>query len=175
MALMLGLVPFTAGATFLHTSNLLNPFFQYVIFNNLVAIYFSALVVGVMMPDVDEPSSSLGRRLRIFSDLLKFSIGHRTFTHWLVTRVLLILITILFIENPLWKFFLITLSVGMMIHDIGDLMTGGIRGYLWPLIPANKSFRFSTIKVGSFIEFGFIALFTLFILVQLYFIFKWGY
>jgi inner membrane protein len=148
--------------------------FQTFTFTGNTLIYLVGIVFGSLVPDIDEPSSSIGRKTRIFSDVLKFSIGHRMFTHWLITRTLIVIFAIFIVDDEVVRLFLISLSVGMLVHDFGDHLTGGIRGYFWPVASAKKHFKLASLPVGGIVENGLIVVMSILVLIQLYLLFNKG-
>ena len=57
-----------------------------------VAIYVIGLVVGSLLPDIEESNSVVGRQFPLLSDWLNKKIGHRTYTH----NILIYLVIFLF-------------------------------------------------------------------------------
>lgn len=109
-------------------------------------IFFTSVIVGSLLPDIDEPESYIGRRFPIFSYAFsifgaltptKF-IEHRGFTHMLF--VPLIIIYFSYVNDDLMiKALLYGLSIGIFAHDCGDMLTkGGIRGFFFPLFPRTR-------------------------------------
>ncbi len=110
--------------------------------------------IGTLLPDIDEPKSTIGMRLPLVSLLVSLQIPHRTITHWLITRLALgVAIWISSVDHwSLISFFCYGLIFGMVIHDLGDLLTGGIKGYLWPILPVNRHIAITYVRVGSLQE-----------------------
>ncbi|MDQ0253098.1 inner membrane protein [Evansella vedderi] len=82
--------------------------------------YIVGIVVGSLLPDIDEPRSYVGRRAPLFSRLINRIFGHRGVTHsllaWLVT------VTIYFLyPSP----FTLGLSLGYLFHIVGDYFSVG--------------------------------------------------
>src|SRR3989338_1308065 len=71
-----------------------------------------------LLPDVDQPNSKLGRRVKIFSKPFSFLFGHRTYTHSIFAMgVLAVLI---------WRFFdgyFIPFLIGYFGHLVLDAVT----------------------------------------------------
>ena len=87
--------------------------------NNVLPLVF--LLLGSLLPDIDEQRSVLGRRLRPLSKLLR----HRGFTHSFF---------FLFLLSPIILFsFSIgsALILGVLTHYAADLVTGRLRLF-WP-------------------------------------------
>lgn len=171
MAIMVTMVPFSiahgVSGSWIHLPSI----FWYFDFSPGMTVLFMGIVLGSVMPDIDEKNSAIGRRTRGISDMLSFAIGHRTFTHWFVTRCMMIAIAVFVMDDGLFKLFILSLSMGMIIHDIGDLLTGGVRGYFWPLAPAKKNFRLASMPVGGTGEQGLIITIVALIMLQSYTLF----
>lgn len=86
----------------------------------------AGLMIGSVLPDIDEPNSFIGRRSLGFSSFIKQLFGHRGFTHSLTCWIILTILSLLY-TNP----FTIGLSLGYLFHIIGDLFsTSGLRLFL---------------------------------------------
>lgn len=125
--------------------------------------------IGLLLPDIDEPGSFIGRRVIFVSRVLKdLGIGHRTITHNFFVSVMVMLIG--YIAGS-YGIFLMGLGFGMFIHTIGDLLTkGGIDAYFAPithrtirLLPKNLCFY-----TGSVGEYLFVATMSLYIAWMIY-------
>jgi len=116
-------------------------------------IFLSSVGVGSILPDIDEPGSYIGRKLAFLSIPLKlFGIKHRTFTHYLIFPLIVAIIG-LFLPHPL-NIAAFGLAFGILMHDVGDMLTrGGIKGFLYPcckdktfrLLPKNLAFYTNSI------------------------------
>jgi inner membrane protein len=126
-----------------HTLLAALPVNLYICFNPIdkfsAIIILVGVLIGSILPDIDEPHSYIGKRLAFLSYPLKlFGLKHRTFTHYLIFPLLVSLIALL-IQDTVIKLFLFSLSFGILMHDIGDLITkGGITGFFFPLFPNKK-------------------------------------
>ena len=85
--------------------------------------------IGALLPDIDHPSSWVGRRLRLISRPLAATIGHRGVTHSAVA----VLVCIVVLR---WQGFhratIDPLAVGYLSHLAADgLTTSGVR-LAWP-------------------------------------------
>lgn len=166
MAMAMGLSPFVLAENDLFSSLLPEMFVDFSI-NEQIALYFMAIVLGSILPDVDEVQSSIGKRTRILSDLFSFAFGHRTITHWFVTRIIMMITAVMFFDGNI-SLFVVSLAIGMLMHDVGDLLTGGIRGYFWPFVDIDKSVRIARIKVGGVEEWLIVFGINLILLFELY-------
>ncbi len=118
-------------------------------------IWLGSVVFGSLLPDIDEPNSYIGRRYSFLSIPLKLlGIKHRTFTHYLLFP-LLILVIAFFVYNMYIKTILLGLAFGILMHDVGDMLTkGGIKGFLYPcckekvfrLLPKKYAFYTNSIQ-----------------------------
>jgi len=109
--------------------------------SELYVLFLGFVFIGALLPDIDEPNSFIGKRLNFLSIPLKIlGIEHRTFTHYLIFPFMLLLIAS-FVSNPYIQISVLGLSFGVLMHDIGDMLTkGGIKGFLYPFYK-NKTFR----------------------------------
>ena len=110
-----------------------------------------------------------------FAHFLKLlGVKHRTLTHWLITPLLIAAIGV-FNGNDYVSLILFSIALGMLTHDIGDMLTNrGIRGFFFPLFPnmnvllLPRILVFETFSVAEMIVNLFLFLS---ILVQGYFIY----
>ncbi|MCL9823521.1 MAG: metal-dependent hydrolase [Helicobacter sp.] len=87
-------------------------------------LFYSAISIGALLPDIDEPQSLIGRKTLGISNLIKFFFGHRGFTHSLLFVVLLaIALGALIYFKILSLILAIGLVLGCILHLIGDMMT----------------------------------------------------
>ena len=134
--------------------------------------FYSSMIIGSLMPDIDEPHSYIGNKLKIFSVIISAFVKHRGFTHFLIVP-LLIAIGSYFVINKGMQITLLGLAWGILLHDAGDMLTkGGVKGFFFPFSTTSKVtldpeyLRFYTFSLQ---EYGFIV-FLLFPL-NLYFIY----
>jgi len=106
--------------------------------------YAIGIVIGALLPDIDEEHSYIGRRLFFIAEPLNALIGHRTLTH-----NLLIYIPLLLYGYHWHSYISLGIGVGAMLHVLEDSVTNS--GANWALKPfLNKfallprSLRFST-------------------------------
>jgi len=101
-------------------------------------IFYSGGLLGSLLPDIDEQESYIGRRVEPLSFIVSSIFSHRTFTHYLIFPILIFLFGFYFFEGVLQTLF-IGLSTGILLHDIGDMLTkGGIVGFFWPFWAKNR-------------------------------------
>lgn len=121
--------------------------------DNEYVIFIYVCLFGALFPDIDEPNSILGRRLKFLSYLINILFGHRTITHNANISLLIILFGIYSNYNLVVAF-----GLGMFIHIMQDSITyQGVKGAFFPfkrfdynfvLLP--RVFRFA---VGSMTEY----------------------
>ena len=110
--------------------------------------------VGSLLPDVDTPTSTFGKKIRPISDIISFVFGHRGITHSLLMVGALIFVLIHYIDMPSWVYGLI---FGYLSHLLGDWITPSGIPLFWPL---KRRYRSPiAFKTGSFVEFFFGAVF----------------
>lgn len=147
------LVAFTA----LNIAVLIHPLQEMTLATAFVA--FSANMIGGLAPDIDQPTSSLWRRIRAGTILGKFISpmlgGHRYISHSLIgiflfgfvlEHLLALLNSILLVDmDVVWWAFMI----GFVSHLVADTFTKEGVPWLFPIpirfgIPPIKAFRFKT-------------------------------
>lgn len=112
--------------------------------NNINGIELGVVVILVVLgstaPDIDEPSSWIGKRARFLSLPLKLlGIFIPMFRHRGITHIFLIPFILILFSAFSKNIYLASFSYGWMMHTIGDLLTkGGINGYLYPFFPGTK-------------------------------------
>lgn len=105
-------------------------------------LFICVYLFAVVLPDIDEPNSYIGRRLPVFSNILSLFIEHRGITHFFIIPLLLFLSSIYVAQELYAKIILFALSLGILAHDIGDMLTkGGIKAFFFPF------FRSKTIAI----------------------------
>lgn len=93
------------------------------------ALFVSACVIGALVPDIDEPSSTIGRKFPYLAYPINIFFGHRTITHNAIFAIAIIIIGYMY--NYLY---LSAFGLGMFIHIMQDSMTyQGVRGAFFPL------------------------------------------
>ena len=116
-----------------------------------VAIYVIGLVVGSLLPDIEESNSVVGRQFPLLSDWLNKKIGHRTYTH----NILIYLVIFVFAyyqsltSSHFIYVFLIGFSLGSILHTLEDCLTNsGVSGAMKPLLDnfviLKEKYRFNT-------------------------------
>lgn len=91
-------------------------------------------LLGALLPDIDHPSSYIGRLFRFISVPIYRLCGHRGFTHSLLAWLLIMLVS----TQPLGSYWLsdtLTQSflLGYFSHLVGDILTSKGIPFLWPI------------------------------------------
>jgi inner membrane protein len=111
---------------------------------------FVGTFIGAILPDIDEPNSYIGKRLKFVSKILKFfKLKHRTYTHSLFFPLLIFLLGKI---HPVFYF----ISFGVFMHIIGDFLTNGGVPLFYPLY--KKKLCLKLFKTGSILEFIIVCL-----------------
>lgn len=103
------------------------------------------VLVGAMLPDLDHPDSTVGKRLGFLAYPITIIFGHRGLTHSLIAVGGLFYLAYAFESVWLWW-----LAFGYTLHLVGDYLTDSGVPLLWPL---RKRYRFLLVtKTNSFGE-----------------------
>ncbi len=90
-------------------------------------IYIIAFAsLGALFPDIDEPESTIGRRLLGVSLLLSLFIKHRGITHtmtMIIVYLIIFTIVIYYNFNTSVIFSVIAFLLGNIVHVLGDMST----------------------------------------------------
>lgn len=126
---------------------------------HLLFIY-AFVIFGSLVPDIDEPNSYIGRRFRVVSTITSLFFKHRSMTHFLIFPLSVFSLSFL-TQDMVMKNIIYGISFGILMHDMGDMLTkGGIVGFFFPFFINKKiallpyALRFYT---GSAIEHIFIS------------------
>ena len=97
-------------------------------------IFLIAVVFGSLLPDIDEPNSYIGRRFSFIAFPLKIlGVKHRTLTHYLIFPLFIFLIS--FFLEGVYKLIAVGIAFGVLMHDVGDLLTkSGIKCFFYPFL-----------------------------------------
>ena len=122
-------------------------------------LFLVILLFGSILPDIDEPKSTINRWSGIIGRIITFFAKHRGFFHSLLF-ITIISSVIYYFLNPQYA---LALSLGFLAHLIGDGVTPMGIELLYPF----SSFRINgPIKVGSWAEKVIMALLVVFIVWQ---------
>lgn len=94
-----------------------------------LVLFYPALLLGALYPDIDTPNSFLGHRFTFISEPIFECIGHRTITHSIFLMTIMFIIAYL-----LWGInaFLAGFTLGFLTHVLGDLTNGRVQ-ILYPM------------------------------------------
>ncbi|SDI26578.1 metal-dependent hydrolase [Natribacillus halophilus] len=115
------------------------------------AIFFGAALGGGLLPDICHPQSKAGRRIPVFSWLLRLIFGHRTFTHSLIFLVLIAVLTGM-IPGSAGEMIQHGAFIGMVSHYLLDMLTSRGIQLFYPLETTIR-FPFHT-RTGSWLGEG---------------------
>lgn len=110
-------------------------------------IVTAAGALGSLLPDIDHPSSTFGKRIKPLSNLIGYVFGHRGITHSLIAVFVLSTLLAERAHIPAWG---VGLIVGYLSHLLGDWLTPAGIPLFWP----NKK-RWSSpmpFRTGSLVE-----------------------
>lgn len=157
---------------------LLTCFVLYFYNNKFYLPIILGLLLGSVLPDIDDPRSYIGRILPI-SFIFKLLLGHRGLTHWLIFAIALGSFALILEKNSFLYLFLISCSIGCILHDLADSLTdGGIVGFFWPLFPRTRFVllpAFLRAKTNTMSEFYIMFLMILALVYNLSFLFGKDY
>lgn len=109
--------------------------------------------VGGLLPDIDHPTSRIGRRAPIISKFINSVCGHRGFTHTILANMLfayLLFLLAAFIPDVLRGFyfpFALGLIIGYFSHLLLDMLTRAGIPLFYPF--SSKAFRFAKLRSGT--------------------------
>ena len=107
--------------------------------------------VGALLPDIDHPSSWVGRRARLVSRPMAAMIGHRGITHSFVA----VLVCLIFLRwEGISRAVVDPLIVGYLSHLAADLLTTSGLRLAWP---SAKRQAIGLCRTGSFTETAIVA------------------
>ena len=109
-------------------------------------LFLGLLLFGSLLPDIDNPYSKLGRKIKPVSGLIKFIFGHRGFFHSLIFPILIYVILRYIFDLKLIG---IAILIGYVLHLVIDGLTKEGVNYFYPF----AKFRMSGfIKTGGMLE-----------------------
>ena len=116
---------------------------------SITKVTMAAASLGSLAPDLDHPSSWLGKRLFFVSIPLAGMLGHRGLTHSLLAGVIATLVLGWSLQADSIVPWMVAFLLGYISHLVGDWMTGGVP-LLWP---SRKRFRAPfAFQTGSLFE-----------------------
>lgn len=128
--------------------------------------YYLFVLVGCCLPDIDHPSSTIGRRVTFVSYPIRLIFGHRGITHSLLAVAILA-----YSSSLVGNLYLSWMTFGYAMHLLGDFLTdSGIPA----LYPSRRRYRFILVgSTGGLSEVLMVSLFSL--ACGLLITFKWEY
>lgn len=117
--------------------------------NQLTVITLGGVVLGAVLPDIDEPRSYIGLKIPIIPNIIKMIFGHRGITHSLLAVGCVFLLSFLMKNN-----FVFGIAIGYLLHIVGDTFSKS--GVKWFNPFSNKSIRLPGglgYKTGGAIEY----------------------
>ncbi|MDQ0299276.1 inner membrane protein [Salibacterium salarium] len=118
------------------------------------AVYTGSIIMGGLLPDICQPFSWIGRRIKPISKLINKVFGHRTITHSILFVLFLYLITGS-LQNKWGEAAHFGITIGAGSHLLLDMLTP--RG-ISLLYPVKYKMKFPvTTKTGSFTGEGLIS------------------
>jgi inner membrane protein len=112
--------------------------------------------VSALIPDIDIPTSKVGRAFPILSTIINIAFGHRGIFHSLLAAGLIYLLVL-----KLFPAYSIYFLIGYLSHLLLDCLTPAGVPLLWPI---SYRFRVPIIKTGSVMELIlFVCIATLFV------------
>lgn len=129
--------------------------------NQVSILNLCALGIGSLLPDIDHPSSFLGKRNKIASGITNKTLGHRGGTHSLVGLVVVfILSTILQVHylTSSGNYLTFWVLFGFLFHLIEDSFSKEGIHWLWPYKRrrhGEKMIYYTTGGIGEYLILGF--------------------
>jgi len=108
-------------------------------------LFLVLVLVGSLLPDIDHPKSTLGKRFKIFGWLFE----HRGFWHSINALAIFAFISFLLFQTSAYFY---ALPIGYVSHLVTDMITK--EGVMW-LHPLSKTRINGMIKTGSLLEYLF--------------------
>jgi len=96
---------------------------------------FIVVMLGAMLPDIDHPDSTIGKRVKWLSYPIRMVFGHRGISHSLFA-----VSTMCWCAYAADNIWLSWLALGYLLHLVGDYLTDSGIPLLYPL--SHKRYRF---------------------------------
>lgn len=126
--------------------------------NELTLVNVGVLAVGSLLPDIDHPSSYLGKRHKMVSSVTNKAFGHRGITHSLLGFILIGII-VKFIQKQYLtdgiEDIVFWLMLGYLLHLLEDSFSQRGVKWLYPFTKSGSSFggKFAFYKTGQLSEY----------------------
>lgn len=105
----------------------------------------AGLLIGSVLPDIDETRSWLGRRIPVLSTLVKMLFGHRGLTHSGLV-LLLMGVGMMSVQSEFFQ----ALFIGVILHIAADFFSAGGIPLLYPF--SRKRSQIALYRTGSWSE-----------------------
>lgn len=137
----------------------------------MTKFYLMGLLLGSLLPDIDETNSAIGRRFLFLSLIISKFVVHRGITHKFVFFLLFFVLTSFTISNGNDHLinFMVGLTFGILFHHMGDMLSGdpknkgGINDYFYPILLSNRRVqifpRFMRCELGKIKEYMYLFIF----------------
>lgn len=112
-----------------------------------VVLCMAACAFGALLPDIDNPTSRVGRRIKPVSYLINKVFGHRGFTHAPFCLLLLLLASSFLLHLPYYFYISSGFAIGYLGHIYLDMFTTGGVPLLFPF--SKKRYRLMKNKSGG--------------------------
>jgi inner membrane protein len=109
--------------------------------------YAAGIIIGSLLPDIDEPNSYVGRRSLGMSNKVKQAFGHRGMTHSII--IWAIIAAVLLSESH--SLFFYGFIIGYLLHIIEDFFSVQGVPLFWPFQTKRYKF-FITYRTSGFLE-----------------------
>ncbi|QST02969.1 metal-dependent hydrolase (plasmid) [Pontibacillus sp. ALD_SL1] len=111
-------------------------------------LLYSGVMLGALLPDIDEPKSYIGQRVPIIPHMIKKIFKHRGITHSFLMMAAFLIWALIEGHAFLWG-----LALGVTGHIIGDLFSKTGVPLLWFFWKSSKKrIRIPIYTTGSFLE-----------------------
>lgn len=124
-----------------------------------IYVFFLFVLLGGLLPDIDHPESTIGKKFGFVSRAMQTIFGHRGAIHSLWGMLVLCGLFWYFIN----KTYGVALAIGFFSHLLADGMTKQGINFLHPLSKLHLS---GFVKTGSFVEKIIFGVLILLILIQ---------
>lgn len=111
-----------------------------------------AAMIGGVLPDIDHPKSTVGRKVPFLSHPISAVFGHRGITHSLIMTIAILFVLYIATQFPdyqQYKPLVAPLCIGYLSHILGDMMTPSGVPLLWP---HKKNYSLKLFRTNSWQE-----------------------